>query len=58
MFMVSSIQPFSPQIAIVASLCAPNHTLLDVGHVRTMTNDPADVARVITGAEPIRELMT
>jgi hypothetical protein len=33
------------------------HTLLDVGQVRTMTNIPADVARIITGPEPIRELM-
>jgi hypothetical protein len=29
------------------------HTLLDVGHVRTMTGLPRDVAGAITNADPI-----
>jgi hypothetical protein len=29
------------------------HTLLDIGQVRTMTGIPSDVARTVTGGEPL-----
>lgn len=50
-------EPATEPITIPHLIATIMHTLLDVGLVRTMTNVPADVARVITGAEPIRELM-
>lgn len=50
-------QPFTSPIEIKNLVSTIMHTLLDVGEVRTMTNVPADVARIITGSEPIHELM-
>ena len=50
-------EPATEPVTIPNLVATIMHTLLDVGHVRTMTNVPADVARVITGPEPIRELM-
>ena len=51
-------EPATEPITIKNLVATIMHTLLDVGEVRTMTNVPADVARIITGPEPIRELMT
>ncbi|MBC8351942.1 MAG: DUF1501 domain-containing protein [Planctomycetes bacterium] len=51
-------EPATEPVTIKNLVATIMHTLLDVGHVRTMTNVPADVARVITGPEPIRELMS
>jgi uncharacterized protein (DUF1501 family) len=50
-------EPATEPVTIPNLVATIMHTLLDVGQVRTMTNVPADVARVITGPEPIRELM-
>ncbi|MEO8497013.1 MAG: DUF1501 domain-containing protein [Planctomycetota bacterium] len=50
-------EPATEPVEIKNLIATIMHTLLDVGQVRTMTNVPADVARVITGPEPIRELM-
>ena len=50
-------EPATEPVTIPNLVSTIMHTLLDVGQVRTMTNVPADVARVITGPEPIRELM-
>ncbi len=50
-------EPATEPVTIPNLIATIMHTLLDVGEVRTMTNVPADVARVITGPEPIRELM-
>ena len=50
-------QPATSPIEIKNLVSTIMHTLLDVGEVRTMTNVPADVARIITGSEPIHELM-
>ena len=50
-------EPATEPISIQNLVATVMHTLLDVGQVRTMTNVPADVARIITGPEPIRELM-
>lgn len=50
-------EPATEPIVIKNLLATIMHTLLDVGQVRTMTGVPTDVARIITGAEPIRELM-
>lgn len=49
--------PATEPVTIPNLIATVMHTLLDVGQVRTMTNIPADVARIITGPEPIRELM-
>ena len=51
-------EPATEPITIPNLVSTIMHTLLDVGQVRTMANVPADVARVITGADPIRELMS
>ncbi len=50
-------EPATEPVTIPNLVATIMHTLLDIGQVRTMTNLPADVARVITGSEPIRELV-
>jgi len=50
-------EPATEPVTIKNLVATIMHTLLDVGQVRTMSNVPADVARVITGPEPIRELI-
>jgi len=49
--------PATDPITIKNLVATIMHTLLDVGQIRTLPGIPAEVARIITGAEPIRELM-
>ena len=49
--------PATDPITIKNLVATIMHTLLDVGEIRTLTNIPSDVARLITGNEPIHELM-
>jgi len=50
-------EPATEPITIPNLIATIMHTLLDVGQVRTLTSLPADVARIITGSEPIATLM-
>jgi hypothetical protein len=50
-------EPATEPIEIKHLLATIMHTLLDVGALRTVTGVPSDVSRVITGADPIRELV-
>lgn len=50
-------EPATEPIGIRNLIATVMHTLLDVGQVRTMTNLPAEAQRVISGSEPIRELL-
>ena len=49
--------PATDPVTIKNLVATIMHTLLDVGEIRTLSNIPAEVARIITGSEPIRELM-
>ena len=50
-------QPASDPISSTNVLATIMHTLFDVGQVRVMTGVPREVERVITGGQPIRELV-
>lgn len=50
--------PATTPITIPNLLSTIMHTLLEVGQVRLLSNIPTEVARVITGSEPIHELMS
>ena len=49
--------PATTPIEIPHLIATIMHSLLDVGTLRLETGIPADVARVITGSEPIQQLM-
>ena len=49
--------PATTPIEIRHLIATIMHTLLDVGNLRLETGIPADVAHVITGSEPIQQLM-
>jgi hypothetical protein len=49
--------PATEPIEIKNLVATIMHTLLDVGQIRTLPGIPAEVSRIITGSEPIRELM-
>jgi hypothetical protein len=46
-------QPLSEPLSIRHLTSTVMHTLLDIGQVRTMTGIPSDVARAVTGGEPL-----
>lgn len=50
-------QPAGDPISSTNVLATIMHTLFDIGQVRLMTGIPQDVQRVITGGQPIRELV-
>lgn len=51
-------EPHTTPIEIKNLVATVMHTLLDTGNLRAVTGIPADVSRAITGAEPIRELVS
>ena len=51
-------EPHTTPIEIKHLVATIMHTLLDTGNLRTVTGIPAEVSRAITGAEPIRELIS
>ncbi len=50
-------EPAGDPISSTNVLATIMHTLFDIGQVRLMTGIPNEVERVITGGEPIRELV-
>ncbi len=50
-------QPAGDPISSANVMATVMHTLFDIGQVRLMTGIPKEVERVITGSQPIRELV-
>lgn len=50
-------QPHTTPITIPNLVATLMHTLLDIGQLRTMPGIPSEVARIITGSEPIHPLL-
>ena len=50
-------RPHTTPITIPNLVATVMQTLLDIGEIRTMTGIPNELSRVITGQEPIHQLM-
>mgnify|MGYP002526467531 CR=1 FL=1 len=50
-------KPHTTPVTIPNLVATLMHTLLDVGELRTMTGIPNEISQVITGSEPIHELL-